>query len=124
MERNWDVIRDVLVEIASLTDAQRNELVYHAGPNATNAERTKVGHALLLHDAGYLTGFTSQHLDSEMRTLMQPNLTWEAHDLVATLRSKRVWERIKSTAAEKGIDLTFDAIKALGKYAMDWVINN
>jgi hypothetical protein len=124
MERNWDVIREVLNEIASMTDAERSNLVYEVGPDATDADRTKVGHALLLHDHGFLTGFTSQVLDDDLRTLMQPNLTWEAHDLLATLRSKPVWEKVKSTAAEKGLDLTFDAVKYLGKAAYEWVINS
>lgn len=31
-------------------------------------------------------------------------------------------ERIKTTAQDKGAELTFDAVKALGKVALDWVI--
>lgn len=124
MERNWDVVREVLVEIASLSEARRSELVYEAGEDATEAQLSKIGHALLLHDSGFLTGITSQGLHDEMRTLIQPNLTWQGHELLATLRSKPVWERIKSKAGEKGIELTVDAVKALAKTAYEWVISN
>jgi len=33
-----------------------------------------------------------------------------------------VWERIKATAKDKSIELTFDAVKALGKVALDHVL--
>ncbi|WP_079744105.1 DUF2513 domain-containing protein [Pseudomonas aeruginosa] len=56
--------------------------------------------------------------------MIAQGLTWAGYDLLDTIRSKAVWERIKSTAQDKGIELTFDAVKALGKYALDWVISN
>jgi hypothetical protein len=37
------------------------------------------------------------------------------------LRSKPVWERVKATAQEKGIELTFDTVITLGKAAVAWV---
>lgn len=49
---------------------------------------------------------------------MSPELTWRGHDLLNSLRSKAVWERIKTTAKEKSLDLTFDTVKALGKLAL------
>jgi hypothetical protein len=54
--------------------------------------------------------------------LMSPELTWEGHELLAMLRSKPVWEKIKSTAQEKGIELSFDTVVALDKAAVAWVI--
>lgn len=32
---------------------------------------------------------------------MQPDLTWEGRQLLATIRSQSVWERLKKTAKEK-----------------------
>ena len=49
-------------------------------------------------------------------------LTWAGHDLLQTIQSKPVWERIKSTAQEKSIDLTFDAVKKLGAMALDAIL--
>jgi Hypothetical protein (DUF2513). len=51
-------------------------------------------------------------------------LTWQGHELLDTIRSKAVWERIKTTAKEKSIELTFDSVKALGKLALEWVLAN
>jgi hypothetical protein len=56
------------------------------------------------------------------RALIHPTLTWAGHDLLDTIRSKTVWERIKYTAKEKGIELTFDAVKELGKIALHLAI--
>jgi len=56
--------------------------------------------------------------------ILSPELTWEGHDLLDTLRSKPVWERVKKTAQEKGIELTFDAVKALGKAALAAIISS
>lgn len=54
--------------------------------------------------------------------MLGPELSWAGHDLLDTLRSKPVWERIKTTAKEKGPELTFDAVKALVKVALEYVI--
>ena len=59
-----------------------------------------------------------------VRGLVGPNLTWQGHDLLDTLRSKPVWEKIKTTAREKGIELTFEAVKALGKLALQSVLTS
>ena len=47
-----------------------------------------------------------------------PRLTMAGHDLLDTMRSTTIWEKIKTTAKSKGIELTFDAIKALGALAL------
>lgn len=49
---------------------------------------------------------------------MLPDLTWECHELLAIFRSKPIWERIKSTAQERGIGLSFDAAVQLDKAAL------
>ena len=54
--------------------------------------------------------------------LISPDLTWAGHDLLDTLRSKPVWERIKMTAKDKGIELTFEAVKMLGSVALKSVV--
>lgn len=56
------------------------------------------------------------------RRLFGPQLTWQGHELLDTIRSKPVWEKIKSIAQEKGLDLTFDTVVALGKAAVAWII--
>jgi len=127
MKRDWDVIREVLIEVEGLSDDDsdrgpnnRSQKIYGMGDDHFPGEAVKSQHALLLWKANYLTGIDAGTIGGP--AVMSPDLTWEGHDLLDTLRSKPVWERIKSTAKDKGIELTFDAVKALGKFALDAII--
>lgn len=40
------------------------------------------------------------------------------HELLDTMRSKPVWERTKKVAAEKGIELSFEAVRLLAVRAL------
>ena len=53
-----------------------------------------------------------------MYSLSNPRLTMSGHDLLDTMRSSGIWETIKTTAQKKGIELTFDAVKAIGIVAL------
>ncbi|MFZ3289435.1 MAG: DUF2513 domain-containing protein [Telluria sp.] len=121
MKRDWDIVREVLIEVESLSEFERGNSVYEVGGDI-EIDSPKNLHALMLWRAGYLTGIDASTLSGP--ALISPDLSWAGHDLLDTLRSSAVWERIKTTAKEKGIELTFDAVKALGKTALDWVIAN
>jgi len=108
MKRDWDVIRQVLAEIE---DDDRERLTY-----GDREDRIKTGHAFLLRDAGFLSGIDASTMDG--RALLTPKLTWEGHELLAAMRSKPLWERIKHAARDKGIELSFAAVVALGKVAL------
>jgi Hypothetical protein (DUF2513) len=122
MKRDWDLIREVLIEVEALSDNARVLFQYGSDANADDAAKLRASHAALLLDAGYLTGKKIQYHERTWPLIAMPNLSWEGHDLLETLRSKPVWEKIKSTATEKGIELTFDAVKALGKVALAAII--
>jgi hypothetical protein len=124
MKRDWDLIREVLIEVEALSDTQRVPFQYGTDPNADDAAKLRASHAALLLDQGYLTGKKIQFQERTWPMVAMPNLSWQGHDLLDTLRSKPVWDRIKTTAKEKGIELTFDAIKALGKLALDAVVRD
>ena len=123
MKRDWDVIRQALSEIEEMPPQKREGFSVVLRHGEQDEERRALAeHVFLLYEAGFLNGVDGGSFEG--RTLLSPNLTWAGHDLLATLRSQRVWDRIKSVAQEKGIDLTFDAVKSLGKMALDWVITN
>jgi hypothetical protein len=120
MKRDWDVIRQVLVEVEALDDESRGSATYGRGEEQPEADSVKAAHALLLWKAGYLEGVDGATTMGP--ALFAPDLSWAGHDLLDTLRSEAVWERIKITAKEKGLELTFDAVKALGRVALDYVL--
>lgn len=122
MKRDWDLIRDILIEVETRSDNDRNGLQYKTDPKKSDSENAKAAHAILLAKSGFLDGIESNTLDGTRR-LLAPDLTWQGHELLDTIRSKPIWEKVKSTAEEKGIELTFDAVIALGKAALVAVIS-
>jgi len=83
-------------------------------------EERIAGHLELLIDSGYVEGLkVLRGADNHFSYgVSAPRLTMAGHDLLDTIRSVTIWESIKSTAQKKGIELTFDAIKALAGFAL------
>ncbi|OWQ93844.1 hypothetical protein CDN99_05260 [Roseateles aquatilis] len=75
---------------------------------------------MLLWTAGFIEAIDAGPMTGP--AILSPELTWQGHDLLDTLRSRPMWERIKTTAKEKGLQLTFDAVKGLGQSAFDYVM--
>jgi hypothetical protein len=99
-----------------MSAAERDDCMYGRG----RQEETRARHAMLLWEAGFIKGIDANSFSGP--ALLAPELTWEGHNLLDTLRSKPVWEKIKSTASEKGIELSFDAVIALGKAVLANII--
>lgn len=118
MKRNWDIIRDVLIETEALNSAQFETIQY--GPTSESEKPEKDAHGVLLWKAGFIEGIDASCMDGD--AILAQGLTWNGHELLETIRSQAVWECIKVTAREKGIELTFDAVKALGKIALTSII--
>jgi hypothetical protein len=91
MKRDWDVIREVLLEIEADNsgDASYGE----------STDAVKTAHTFLLRNAGFIQGIDATTHDGP--ELFSPSLMWEWHELLDTIRSKPVWEKIKSTAQKR-----------------------
>lgn len=120
MKRNWDVIREVLIEVESLGFNERSSFDYSLSYRETEENTSKAEHALLLWKAGLITAVDAGSMDGP--AILAPELTWQGHELLEIMRSNPVWDRIKSVASDKGLELSFEAILALGKAAVAWVI--
>ncbi len=114
MKRDWDVIRDILIEVEALDSAKFEDIRY--GPASESDEPEKAKHGVLLWKSGFIEGKESSNMSGE--AVSATGLTWAGHDLLQTIRSKTVWERIKTTAKDKGLELTFDTVKELSKLAV------
>lgn len=120
MKRDWDVVRDILTEVERLSPDERNGYTYGLGEACATHNPTISEHAHLLYEAGYLSGIPIKAYSCS--AIQSPDLTWKGHEFLDSIRSKPVWERIKTISMEKGVELTFDSIKAIGKVALDWVL--
>lgn len=113
MKRDWDVIRAILIA----TEEDR----FDEYLEKTEDDTLVLGNTSLLIEAGFITGKVLQSLDG-VDDVFVDDLTWQGHELLDVIRSKPVWEKIKTTALEKGLELTFDVIKALGSKAISFVL--
>ncbi len=108
MKRDWDVIRSVLVDLQGMSLAEKSQLEYSIDERD---EDPVTLHVFLLYDAGFLKGIPADDMDG--RGLLCPDLTWEGHELLASMESKPVWEKVKARATEEGVIMTFDVVKRL-----------
>jgi hypothetical protein len=136
MKRDWDLLRKQLTDIEAdhnVLEDLPEEPTWGNQPWEEFENQTKeynaaiariAGHLEMLIDNGYLDGLTIMRgADGHIAYgVHMPRLTMAGHDLLDTMRSSPVWETIKSTAKSKGIELTFDAIKALGVVALKHAI--
>lgn len=117
MKRDWEIIRQVLIAVE---DDNFNKYL-------ENSEQISnvVQHTILLIEAGFLTGsYEYIFVDDRDKTFNIDGLTWKGHELLDTIRSQPVWDKIKSSALDKGLELTFDAVKLLGAKALALVVGN
>ena len=132
MKRDWDLIRKQLTDVEEENDLfseippepkwqDQDWNLYEKQFKEYQAIEGRIfGHLELLIDAGYIDGMQIvRSTDGRFGYgIHSPRLTMEGHDLLDTMRSTTIWEKIKTTAKSKGIELTFDAIKALGAFAL------
>jgi hypothetical protein len=78
---------------------------------------------VLLINANFIDGNILSNLDTDEDVHVKC-LTWQGHELLDTIRSKPVWDKIKSTALDKGLELTFDTVKLLGAKALALIVGN
>jgi len=138
MKREWDLLRQQLTDIEEerdvLADIPKEPKLadqpweeFELQTKEYNAAEGRIaGHLEMLIDNGYVEGLrvlrgADGHISYGRST---PRLTMSGHDLLDTMRSSPVWETIKSTAKTKGIELTFEAIKAIGVLALKQVLGH
>lgn len=136
MKRDWNLIRKQLTDVEEGNDLfsevpaepqwkNQGWDEYEQQLNAFRAIEERIfGHFELLVNAGYIDGLQLvRSADGQFSYgLHSPRLTMAGHDLLDTMRSATLWEKIRTTAKTKGIELTFDAIKALGSHALKSII--
>ena len=138
MKRDWDLLRKQLTDIEEEKDvladipdepkfSDQSWDDYERQLKAFNAVEARIaGHLEMLINNGYVEGIqVLRGADGHLAYgLASPRLTMAGHDLLDTMRSSKIWESIKSTAKKKGIELTFDAVKSLGIFALKQLIES
>ncbi|MBO1996761.1 DUF2513 domain-containing protein [Staphylococcus epidermidis] len=67
--------------------------------------------------SGFIEGTNATTLSAE--GVMALQLTWSGHELLSTMKTDKVWVKVKDIASQQGLELTVESVKALGKMAWD-----
>lgn len=112
MKRNWEVVRAILL---AMEEKPADGSVYDESHFPKISPEVFNYHAELLIEAGLVTGINVSSMDGPASMLFR--LTWAGHEFLDAIKSDTAWTKIKEKATEKGVDLSFDTIIELGKWA-------
>lgn len=118
MQRNWDLIRQILIKLEQKTDTQG---LLHPNQFSGYDENTVSYHMNLLRQAGLIEATCKTHGNAPVFCLAT-NLTWAGHEFLDAIRSDAAWNRIAGVAKDKGLELSFDAIKQIASYLVTSIL--
>lgn len=102
MKRDWELIRIILSELAEKPDYEGWLAPGHI--KGYDVETVSYHYELLL-DAGFIDA------DFKDDLYWARALTWQGHELYEQIKEKELWYKILSFLKEKGVGLSFEAIK-------------
>ena len=114
MRRDWDLVREILIQVGESVDPLEILDVVGTGYPMNDIAH----HFYILKDAGLL--------EIEMRRGVEHSydpvaiqLTWQGNELLDAIIDLRSWENLKTVAEERGVPLSLDFIKTLAARALD-----
>lgn len=108
MKRDFDLIRKILLYVEENHDGIYDKVKPFDG----YSEEEFLYHCELLTDNGFIEGKVHRAMGGS-GVFMCKDLTWAGQDYLANIKNDTVWNKVKQTALEKGIDLTLDIIATL-----------
>ena len=117
MQRNWDIIRKILLKIEQLP-TENSEFISNELDGVDN--EAVAYHMRLLLESGLIVGGCRDALGPPL--CHANRLTWEGHEFLDKIKNETLWQQIKATARSKGIDLSFTVIKDLAKALITSII--
>jgi Hypothetical protein (DUF2513) len=82
-------------------------------------DQQAIYHLKMLTEVGYIQGIKFMTTwDGDVFGLANPQLTWAGHEFLDTIRSKKMWDKIKGMLKDKGVDLSIEAIKIAAPQAI------
>ena len=109
MERNWDTIREILLDTESLKPDTALALSDFEAERAHEVSY----HVVLLEEAGLVHAAISQTLGPGPTQFHIYRLTWQGHELLDAIRNDTIWNKTKSSIINKGGAMTFELVKSV-----------
>lgn len=114
MKRDWDLIRQILLTVEA---AEADEKISDNDIDGCPPESFHYN-SVLLSEAGLVHAMILPNL----QTTLIESLTWEGHEFLDSIRNDVTWDKIKNTAQEKSIELSFASIKAIETHFLSAII--
>lgn len=108
MKRDWELVRKILIAVE---DLQGHDQVVDGSSIQGHDEPLVSYHVFLMKEAGLVNATCSNPLNGH-RECFAYELTWAGHEFLDQIRSQSVWNKTVGLLREKGLDLSFDTIKA------------
>lgn len=113
MKRNWDTIRELLTKVEECCSRPVDSVRLASFPTGRDIEISY--HMALLIEAGLVNGQISKSLNQEVNDFLARRLTWEGHEFLDSIRNDTVWAKTKNAFLDKGVEMSFDLVKAFAK---------
>lgn len=118
MKRDWDSVRFLLTSLEALPNTDHYLSLSDFEFADEEAVYSTSYHIELLIEAGLVDGKMLYTMDGGPTDFSAFRLTWAGHEFLDAIRSDTVWNKTKETFATKGLDMTFETIKAVAAAAM------
>lgn len=122
MKRDWDVIRKILMKVEELPS--EDAVVDSDQIDGVDSAIAAYNMRLLLKAYLIEGGGRPEGVTNAPPWVYATRLTWGGHELLDNIRRETVWKRIKSIAAEKGVDLSIDVVKAIAKMVIEALVGS
>lgn len=109
MKRNWDTVREILLDIENLEPEKQLCLKDFREERAHEISY----HVQLIDQANLIEVTISQTNSFKAKDFYIRGLTWSGHEFLDSIRVNDTWTKIKSVVADKGGVMTFDVIKGV-----------
>ena len=105
MKRDWNLIREILLEVEELEPTHALDLGQELDP-------VKVTHQLLLIDSGFLSAKVEFAEGGKEYGLIY-GMTWDGYELLSSIRDDSIWSKVKDRLTKVGGQVTIEVLKVL-----------
>lgn len=109
MKRDLDLVREILIVVEKASEPIEPPL----GMEEEYNEELINYHVKLLEQAGLIEAICNEYRSGRIEVMSIRSLTWEGHEFLDAARNESAWNEAKSTAKDKGVNLTFDLMQKM-----------
>lgn len=118
MKRDMELIRKILFKIE---DTVANVAEYNLEIEGYTIDQVAY-HCSILHEGGYIHVYKGNYAEDGLYSFGVGRLTWEGHEFLDKIREDTIWNKTKSTIADKGLPFVFDIVKSVSSGIITGVI--